>query len=190
MTVPTPPVARSPLDGIVLADGLREIPLVAQIDLRADPTDVALLGRLAAAIGVTLPLAPNTVAEAPDGGRRVVWLAPDEWLVIGPAGSEAGLEASLRTVFDGAPGAVVDVSANRTMLALSGSHALDVLASGCAIDLDPRVFGPGRCAQTMLARANVILIPMSVVPDVDIRILVRPSFARYLAAWIEDALGA
>jgi sarcosine oxidase, subunit gamma len=186
----TTPVVRSPLDGVALPDGLREIPFVAQIDLRANPTDAALLGRLAAAIGVPLPLAPNTVAATPDGGRRVAWLAPDEWLVIGPAGSEAELEADLRRAFDGSWGAVVDVSANRTMLALSGPHALDVLASGCAIDLDPRDFGPGRCAQAMLARANVILIPMTVVPDVDIRILVRPSFARYLAAWIEDALGA
>ncbi len=188
MTTTPIPGRRSPLDGVALPAGLSEIPFLAQIDLRADAADTPLQGRLAVAIGVAPPTVANTTAVTPDGNRRVVWLAPDEWLVIGPAGTEADLEADLRGAFEGAPGAVVDVSANRTMLALRGPAARGVVSSGCSIDLDPRVFGPGSCAQTMLARANVVLICLAAEPDLDVLVLVRPSFARYLAAWIEDAL--
>jgi sarcosine oxidase subunit gamma len=49
------------------------------------------------------------------------------------------------------------------------------------------VFSPGRCAQTLLARAQVI----HVRDDLEtFRILVRPSFAGYLRAWLQDAIDA
>ncbi len=207
--------ARSPLDGVELPEGVAEIPFLAQFDLRADPGDWALMARLAAVIGVAPPTEPNTAVSTPDGAHHVLWLGPDEWLVIGVPGSAPGatpgsapgsapgpapgpapsLEAALAAAFDGAPGAVVDVSANRTMLSLVGPHARATLEHGCSIDLHPRAFGTGRCAQTMLARAAVILVrmagnPTQVGPDPtpEYRILVRPSFANYLVAWLADAL--
>ncbi len=187
--------ARSPLDGVELPEGVAEIPFLAQFDLRADPGDRALMARLAAVIGVAPPTEPNTAVSTPDGAHHVLWLGPDEWLVIAAPGPAPSLEAALAAAFDGAPGAVVDVSANRTMLSLVGPHARATLEHGCSIDLHPRAFGTGRCAQTMLARAAVILVrmaenPTQVGPDptLEYRILVRPSFANYLVAWLADAL--
>jgi sarcosine oxidase, subunit gamma len=63
-----------------------------------------------------------------------------------------------------------------------------VLGKGCALDLHPRVFGAGAAAQTMLGQAGVILLAVSGTGD-DYRILVRASFARYLADWLLDAAG-
>lgn len=186
---------------------MAEIPFLAQFDLRADPGDRALMARLAAVIGVAPPTEPNTAVSTPDGAHHVLWLGPDEWLVIAAPGSALrpapapalgpapSLEAALAAAFDGAPGAVVDVSANRTMLSLVGPHARATLEHGCSIDLHPRAFGTGRCAQTMLARAAVILVRMAENPTQvgphpppEYRILVRPSFANYLVAWLADAL--
>ena len=82
-------------------------------------------------------------------------------------------------------GSVVGLSANRTALELRGPHARDVLAAGCSLDLHPRAFGPGDCAQTLLARAAVILHQTEAEPVY--RILVRGSFAGYLADWLIDA---
>jgi sarcosine oxidase subunit gamma len=116
------------------------------------------------------PVEPNTTAKL--DRRTVLWLGPDEWLVL-----EAREED-----FPGAA-AAVDVSANRVCLELAGTGAAEVLASGCSLDLD--AVGPGRCAQTLLARAQVILVR----PELERWwILVRPSFAPYLRAWLEDAL--
>ena len=79
----------------------------------------------------------------------------------------------------------MDVSANRVGLEIAGPDARRLLAFGCALDLDHPAFGAGRCAQTMVARAGVILWQVDEVPTY--RLLVRPSFAAYLEAWLEDA---
>ena len=79
----------------------------------------------------------------------------------------------------------MDVSANRTTFELSAPWARDLLEKGMSIDLHPRVFGPGRCAQTLLARAQVILQQVDDKPTY--HVLVRGSFAPYLAAWLADA---
>ncbi len=184
-------LARSPLEGVALATRVRELPFLAQVDVRADPTDAALLGRLASVLGTPLPLEPNTTATSADGTRLVLWLGPDEWLVLGEPRTAPALESAIRAAFDdtavvGAP-AVVDVSANRTTISIAGPRARDLLAFGCSIDLDPRAFGPGRCAQTMLARAQVIIVPVGPEAEPAFRVLVRPSFAAYLAAWLADA---
>jgi sarcosine oxidase subunit gamma len=112
------------------------------------------------------PLAPNTVAG------DALWLGPDEWLVLG------GVEQD----YADQP-AAVDVSANRVCFELSGEGAEVVLARGCALDLHQSVFPPGRCAQTLVARAQVILWRT----EDAFRLLVRPSFADYLRAWLRDA---
>ena len=162
-------IRRSPLDGMAPIDGVRELPFLAQVSVRTQTP------------GPSLPTEPNTVTG--DASRAALWLGLDEWLVLGPPGSEAALEAELR-----ATGAtVVDVSANRTTLELRGPRVRELLEFGCPIDLDPRVFGPGRCAQTLLARANALIWFVADDPEPVYRLLVRPSFAAYVAAWLADA---
>jgi sarcosine oxidase subunit gamma len=175
---------RSPLEGFEFPAGLREVPFLAQINVRADPASVGATQRFTTALGFALPLEPNTVAG--DAEQLALWLGPDEWLVVGPPDTEAALETRCRTALGSDVGSVVDVSANRTTLELSGPAARAVLETGCAIDLHPRAFGPGRCAQTLVARINVILHQTTSEPRY--RLLVRPSFAAYLASWLRDAL--
>ena len=83
--------------------------------------------------------------------------------------------------------AAVDVSANRVCFELVGEDVEDVLAQGCSLDLHPSVFAPGRCAQTLLAKAQVILHRRD---DETFRILVRPSYAPYVRTWLEDAISS
>jgi sarcosine oxidase, subunit gamma len=180
-------------DGVLLA----EVPFLAMVNLRVDP-DGPPAGRIAAALGVELPTVPNTVAAS--AAWSVLWLGPDEWLVLGPDGATPALVEALRGALAGTRGSAIDVSSNRTTIEVSGTHARDVLEQGCPLDLHPRVFGPGRCVQTMLARAQVVLwwpgeedsggprrdgAPAEPV----YRVLVRGSFADYLAAWLTDASG-
>jgi sarcosine oxidase subunit gamma len=154
---------------------LREVDLDRQVDLRVDPVGPAA-ARIGELLGTPLPVVPNTGSEA------VLWLGPDQWLVFGAS------EPELRAALGDTPGSVVDVSANRIALELAGPGAREVLEQGCSIDLHPRAFGPGRCAQTMLARANVVLHQLDDAPTY--RLLVRPSFADYLRSWLRDALSA
>jgi sarcosine oxidase subunit gamma len=131
-------------------------------------------------LGVTLP-APCTFTTGRD--IEILWMGPDEYLVLGPALSResADLEAALSR--ESAVLAVVDVSCQRNVVRLTGEHARDVLAHGCSIDLDPSVSPPGTCVQTLFARTGIVLM----VREEGFTILVRQSFANYFAAWLADA---
>ncbi|TQS25765.1 sarcosine oxidase subunit gamma [Microbispora sp. KK1-11] len=159
---------------------LAEIPFLTHVNVRVDPKSPAA-ERIGTAIGVRLPLEPGTAVSG--GDLTVLWLGPDEWLVTGPDGAAPGLLERLTEAADGEHVSIVDVSAQRTTLVVAGDRARDVLAHGCALDLHPRVFGPGRCAQTMLARAGVVLV----AGEDGFRLLVRSSFAAYVAEWLLDA---
>jgi sarcosine oxidase, subunit gamma len=180
------PTRYSPLEGVALIDGLRELPFLAQLDLRLDAGDVAARVAVESVVG-PLPLEPNTVHGGSEAA--VLWLGPDEWLVVGPPDGETVLEAQLHEALGDARGsvAIVDVSANRTTLELRGPRARELLEFGCPIDLHPRVFGPARCAQTLLARANALLWHVADAPEDTWWLFVRPSFATYVAAWLADA---
>jgi sarcosine oxidase, subunit gamma len=138
---------------------VRELPYLTQLNVRTrEPGDLPPVG---------------TVVPRDDG--HVLGLGPDEWLAVGPPGWTIDLPAGH---------SIVDVSAGRTTLALSGPAVPSTLAHGCALDLDPARFDVARCAETMLARAQVIIWRTAVD---EFRILLRPSFATYLAAWLLDA---
>lgn len=158
-----------------MAEVVTELPLAAAANLRG--SGEAFVAGVEEAIGGLLPLEPDRFVEA--GGVTIAWLGPDEWLVIDPAGDASGLEARLSA----APGAVAtDVTGNRVALRLSGPAARDLLAAGCSLDLHPRAFAAGQCAQTLLARTGVILLQRDDAPTFDL--LVRRSFARYLRDWL------
>jgi sarcosine oxidase subunit gamma len=116
----------------------------------------------------------------------VLWLGPDEWLVVADA-EPAALAGRLARALASRHAAVIDVSASRAVIALSGPQARTVLAKGCGLDLHERSFAPARCAQTLLARAPVIIHQVAAMPAY--RVFVRASFAAYLAEWLLDAAG-
>jgi sarcosine oxidase, subunit gamma len=172
-----------------LPDGVQitPLPFVAMIDIRLDPTGSAAVA-VGEYLGVALPTAPSTYAESETA--TAIWLGPDEWLVTSSFRTPEQLETGLReavgaggTEFDGT---VVDVSAQRTTVALRGEHARDLLAGGCALDLHPRVFGRGAAAQTLLGQAGVLLMALDDT-GTHYQLVVRSSFAGYLTAWLLDA---
>ena len=139
-----------------------EIAFPTQADVRTG--DGAALG---------FPTEPNTWARV--GDREVLWLGPDEWLVVAQADAAdviADLDASLAHVHH----SVVDVSANRALIELADADRLELLSSGCPIDLDPRSWTKGRCAQSLFGAAQVLLQERAS----DTRLFVRPSFATYV----------
>lgn len=163
---------------------LRPLPFQALVNLRGDADDRAFPEAVRAVTGVDVPLTPNRWTGA--GDRALIWLGPDEWLLVAPDGEAAGLETDLQSrLADHAWLSVVDVSSNYTGFALSGSRARDVLSKGCALDLDAQAFAAGSAAQTVLAQSRVLLTG---VDDEAIEIRVRNSFARYLLEWLDDAM--
>jgi sarcosine oxidase subunit gamma len=132
--------------------------------------------------GIPLPLTPNRVASA--GAVRVLWLGPDEWLVIGEGDAPDLMPRLERAVAD-RRAALDDLSSSRLVIELSGAGSRELLAASCGLDLHPRVFGSGQCAQTLVAHVPVILDQLDAAPV--FRLLVRRSYARWLLDWLIDA---
>ena len=160
--------------------GITAEPYVAMVDVRLGTVGP----EAAAALGADLPTAPNT--WVPTDAGWAVWLGPDEWLLSSTTEAPEDLEARVRNAVLPLGGSAADVSAQRIGLRLTGARVRDVLAKGCSIDLHPRVFGRGSSAQTTLGQAGVVLLALSDAGD-DYLVLVRSSFAGYLADWLLDA---
>ena len=206
------------------------LPYRGYLNLRGDPEDNDFLESVQEALGQPLPVAANTFT---DGGCRIFWLAPDEWLVM----TEPGVEEPSAGEREGAPRAgkepsagerevsplahkdppatrLADVLADRTYaltdltggqicIRLSGRNARDVLAKGCTLDLHPRVFQPGQCAQTVLGKASMLICLSGATQDSAdsgdgqtrcdsglagdgevFDVVVRRTFAEYVAEWL------
>ncbi len=185
------PAARSPLDGHTGPVGgpsdagvaLGERRFQGKLNLRGDTGDPAFRAAVSAAVGTEPPTAPGTVAAA--GDRAILWLGPNEWLVVTPAGDAAAPLAALAAGLAGTRASATDVSDNYTTIRIAGAKARWVLAKGWPVDLHPTAFGPGRVAQSNLALTNAILRQVDDTPTYEI--LVRPSFAKYLWDWLVDA---
>lgn len=154
-----------------------------QIIIRGDAGDAEFARAVDSVTRLRAPTDANTFTTA--GAFYCLWLGPDEWLILGPGGGERELTARLRAAFGDLHAAATDVSESRTTVAVGGPRARDLLAKGTSIDLHPRVFGPGRCAQTGFASANVILRQTDAAPSFEI--LVLNSFAEHVWAWLEGA---
>jgi sarcosine oxidase subunit gamma len=151
-----------------------EVPDLVQVDLRAN-------AELTRRLSIPFPSRPNTYATGTS--VDVLWLGPDEWLLAGPAEASRDLLVDLAQALAGEHHSLVDVSAARAVLELSGPGVLGLLSKGCGLDLHPRSWHAGDCAQTLLARVPVILQQR----DDATRIFVRPSLGDYLVDWLLDA---
>ncbi|MFG2522280.1 sarcosine oxidase subunit gamma [Streptomyces sp. NPDC048527] len=161
---------------------LTERPFATMVNVRVSPASAAA-SRIEKTLGAPLPRAYGETTSS--GTHTACWLGPDEWLVLSQA-EETSVAAELGEALAADPGSVVDVSANRTTLELSGPAARQVLEKGCPLDLHPRVFGPGRAVSTTVGPIAVLLRQVDDAPTY--RLLPRSSFADYLARWLIDAM--
>ena len=169
---------------------LRELPFLTQVTLRAQP-DGPSSEALAGALGVGLPTRVGEVAGAIDGiGVAVLWLSPDEFLAVAPDEAQTGVSPEawagrLSTAVGAGPGQVVDVSANRTTLELSGPRARSVLEKSCEIDLHPRAFPVGTAVVTLLESTGVIVWRTG---EETWRVMPRASFTTHVVRWLLDGM--
>ncbi len=162
---------------------IRELQFTGFINLRGRPDNTAFLAAVLKALGTEPPLEANTVKQA--GDNRIFWLGPDEWLVVTPAGQQSAVKEALLKALKGVFSSVVDNTSGLTMLEITGENAADLLATDCPLDLHPRVFKPGQCAQTRLAKAGMTVAPKNDGNGFDV--IIRRSFADYLLLWLLEA---
>ncbi len=147
-------------------------------NLQGATDNAAFVAQAASLWGIgTLP-APHCVVSSTT--HRLMWVGPRSWLVFSlsphaPAdpAKQPGFSDS-RTQLNAAGGALFDVSASRVGWTLRGPRALDLLASGCPLDLHHSVFAPDSCAQSLFGNVAALYHRHA---DGDFTLYVARSFA-------------
>ena len=162
---------------------LREIPFQAMVGIRVDPLSEGG-GRISAVTG-GLPAGCGQVTTGEDG-TAVLWLGPDEFLLVGPEEAEAGtLAAELVSALADGAGQAIDLSSNRTTFELAGPSARAVLEKSCAADLHPRAFSAGMAIATVIGNVPTVLWKTG---DETFLLFPRASFADHLGRWLLDGM--
>jgi sarcosine oxidase subunit gamma len=164
---------------------IEELPFISKISLRGRSDDDRFISAIRSATGLELPCVRGRIGRTKD--IKALWLGPDEWLIVSAAVPSETLKQRMTDRLDGVFASVVDVSAGRTIVALSGERSTQTLLKGCSLDLHPGAFLTGHCAQTYLARAVFILEKLDDAARPAWHIYVANSFAAYLVDWLIKA---
>jgi len=143
---------RSPFEALsgLSMPGLSAAPDRTRYILRGRPS---IHGPVAEVLGFALPTDACRAVGTAD--LQALWLGPDEWLLLAPAGER--LDKTLAFAIGDAPYALVEVSHRQVGVILDRPDAASILAVGCALDLDLAAFPVGMCTRTVFAKAEVIL---------------------------------
>ncbi|MFO1046904.1 MAG: sarcosine oxidase subunit gamma family protein [Geminicoccaceae bacterium] len=157
------------------APSITELPPAARISLRLADREAA-----GAALGVDLPARIGTRVAA--GARSALCLGPDEWVIEAPAADSAALATTLAELEARQPISAVEVSDRELTLALEGPAVLDLLATGCPLDLARMPVGSG--TRTVFDSAQVVLTREA---DDRFHLTVWRSFAPHVRALLDRA---
>lgn len=184
------PTMQSPLHAFDLAaqaqpaDDVRgvwanEIPLLGYVSLRGNSADPAFVEKVSTAIGVPLPVDPCTFTVA--NGVKVLWISPDEWMVVCARSWLGELIAALKAGLQGIRSQVADNSGGYTQVLLQGLNALDVLQHASVYNF--AALQPGRVVGTTFGKSSV----NAYRSGNGFCLLMRRSFADYIWRYLARA---
>ena len=138
-------------------------------------------------LGAVGGVAPEDAPQCVTGdGIVLVGCAPGQWFVFAEGTGRATAVTRLSDALAGIA-SVIDHSSGKVVLRIKGPRARDVLAKGCPLDIDPRVFGPGSAAATEIAHIGCQLWQVDDGPTFDL--VVNRSVAKSFWSWL-SASGA
>jgi sarcosine oxidase, subunit gamma len=150
------------------------LPPANRISLRAPETSVAALSK---ALGLDLPQKPKTSASK--GSRTVLWLGPDEWLVIDEKSDPLGACAEVEALHS-----AVGISHRNVAFLVTGPGAANTLNAGCPQDLSLAAFPVGACSRTILGKVEIIVLRTG---EDAFRVECWRSFSDYVFTFLTEA---
>lgn len=112
---------------------------------------------------------------------RILWMGPDNWLVIS---TKQNIFELIKYDFTDENFAITDLSHTRTIIEIEGNLADEVIKKGCPLDLGD--LSEGSCANSVFHAITVTLDFISNSPK-KIRVLALRSFGESLYHGITDA---
>ena len=160
---------------------LREAKLLGHLNLRGNANDLYFLNGVKNVLDLDLPLAPCSSSQ--NSETTIMWLSPDEWLIIVAGGTEVAVEEKLREALRG-HFAVSDISGAQTMLEISGKNCLQLLQKSIGYDLHLDSFPINKVIGTALAKSSAHIRRRG---EHDFQLIIRRSFADYIWLWLQQS---
>jgi sarcosine oxidase subunit gamma len=133
------------------------------------------------ALGTRWPKETGTIAS---GRADILCIGPTDWLVTATDPDAKALHRQLEDAFDGSAFRATNVSQALARIEVQGPEVRALLLKGCALDLHPSRFLPGRCARTRFAALPAIL---RCEGPTNFECVVASSYRDYLLSWLADA---
>ena len=166
-----------------LAVWANELPLSGVISLRGDARDPAFAAAARLSLEIDLPVIACSYAS--QAVLDLLWLAPDEWLLLCPRAQVDQWIANLTTVLAGVHHQVIDNSGGFTQIELCGTQARKVLSHCSGYDFSRLV--PGRVVGTTFGSAAAYIRRGRRMSAEHFVLLVRRSFADYVWKYLARA---
>ena len=162
---------------------IQELPYVNKINLRLDPNNNVYMSSCSKILGAVLPTKPNTYVQ--NEKVKIIWLGPDEWMVINDQENE--LFIKLKNELGDLEASVTDVSENRTIIRLSGKKIMTLLSKFLVLDMEKNLGNKSSCAQTLFVKVPILLVrndDNNQIPVIDI--FTNRSHANYIYNLLVD----
>lgn len=153
-----------------------EVRPAAMVQINGAPDANALHNALSA---LTLSRAPAPLQCTTGAHVQLLWNGPDRYLAVSQTQAPEVLISSLDEALRELPASCVDLSHALCVLRVQGPAALELIAKGCALDLD--LMRAQSCAPTAISRFDVLLHCLS---DDAFELFVARSFAQSFADWL------
>ncbi len=161
---------------------LREVSTRGMIDLRGLAGDRKFMAAAKSVLGVELPKAPRTSSSF--GDVKVMWLSPDQWLILCAREKAPALNAALQAALAGIHSLAVDVSDMRGIIRIEGEGAREVMMKGTSLDFTDEDFAPGYVRRVRFAEIAALF---NIVQDNEIDLYVFRSYANYAMDFLAKA---
>lgn len=156
-----------------------EIPLLGYVSLRGNAGDATFIEAASRVLGAALPTTPCAFTQS--ATAKLLWLSPDEWMVVCSRSGLQGLLRDLNQALSGARHQVVDNSGGYTQVYVQGRHARDLLSHATVYDV--AALDHGRVVGTTFGKSSVYLHRQG---D-GYLLLLRRSFADYIWRYLVRA---
>lgn len=128
---------------------VEEIGPQGMITLRGDLSSKALATAVKSAAGAPVPA--QRVAET-SGETGVLWMSPDELLVLCPYAKAVSVSGDMSAALAGEHALVANVSDARAMFRVHGAEVREVIAKLAPVDMSPEAMPVGQVRRTRFAQ--------------------------------------
>ena len=135
---------------------IEELSLTGKINIRGKSSDKEFMKNIGSALNLVLPIEPNV--RIFNNNISIMWLGPNEWLVITPENEKDGIISLLKSNLNPQKTAITDVSFNRVVLRLEGEKVFTLLSKFLVANLEKILKTNFSVAQSIFIKIPVLFV--------------------------------